>query len=459
MNTRSKQQWIQRSILAVVVLCVVGYFIIMRGWEMSTFIEKSELHTQKGMIPIQSETLDNGAKIAVVPLKELPMLDILIWFDAGSARDGEQWGISNLTARLLGENTALLNAQQIHAALESVGAQFDASSSRDVFSIHLRTLSDSKALNTSTDMLETLLKETVFKPETVAREKSRVLADIQSKTDSPNQTTADAFFMKSYGTHPYAHPLTGVAQTVSPLTAEHLAAFYQQNMVQSRASVVIAGDISPRAGAKLAKRLLAALPVGTPAMALAPPVLQAQSSDKIPFPSSQTHLMFGLPAIEKGNPDFYAMTLGNYILGGSFTSRLFQAVREKEGLAYNVSSQLSTLRVAGPFMIYLQTRSSEAAKALEISRTTLATYMSVGPTNDEITAAKKNIDGTFLLSLSSNAAIAGHVATLAFYGLPWDYTDQFQTRINAVTKEEVIAAFQKYIHPNHFTEIVLGNDK
>ncbi|MFI4955614.1 MAG: M16 family metallopeptidase [Gammaproteobacteria bacterium] len=458
MKKQSTQQWIQHGILAVVIICVVTYFFMMRGWELSSFM-KAELHAQKGMIPIHSEKLDNGATIAIVPLTELPMVDILLWFDAGSARDGAQWGVSNLTARLIGEDTTTLSAQKIHDAFESVGAQFDANSSRDVFAIHLRTLSDGSALDPSTQMLETLLHETAFKPDTVAREKSRVLADIQSKLDSPGQTTADTFFMKAYGDHPYAHPVTGVTQTVTPLTADNLQAFYQQQIVQSRATVVIVGDISPRAGSKLAKRLLAALPVGTPAAPLSQPVLQAQSTHKITFASTQTHLMFGLPAIEKGNPDFYSLTLGNTILGGPFTSRLFSVVREKEGLAYNVSSQLMPLRVPGPFLVYLQTRTSEAAKALEISRATLANFMSIGPTEEELAAAKKNVNGTFLLSLSGNSAIASHVATLGFYGLPWDYADQFQAKINAVKREEVITAFQKYIHPNHLTEIVLGNDK
>lgn len=459
MNKLLKQQWIQRGILAAVVLGVLGYFLWMRGWEMATFMEKSELHTQQGIIPIQSETLDSGAKIAIVPMNALPMVDVLIWFDAGSSRDGEQWGMSNLAARLMGEDTTLLNAQQIHATFESVGAQFDATSSRDVFSVHLRTLSDSKALDTSTQLLETVLHDTTFKPDSVARAKSQVLASIQSKADSAAQNTVDAFYMKAYATHPYAHPLTGVSQTVSPITPEQLNAFYRQNMTQSRATVVIVGDITPRAGVKLAKRLLTALPVGTPAQTLPAPVLQAKSTDTIAFPSTQTHLMFGLPTLQKGNPDFYAMTVGNYILGGSFTSRLFQNVREKEGLAYNVSSQLITLRVPGPFMIYLQTRETEAPKALDIASQSLRDYMTAGPTDEELNAAKQNIDGTFLLSLSGNGAIASHVATLAFYGLPWNYTDEFQARIKAVTKEDVLAAFQKYIQPDHFTQIVLGNGK
>jgi len=458
MKQQSKQQWIQYGILGFVVLCVVAYFVMMRGWEVSAF-SKAELKTQHGMIPIHSEKLENGATIAIVPLKELPMVDVLLWFDAGSARDGAQWGVSHLTARLLGEDTTTLNAQKIHDGFESVGAQFDANSSRDVFAIHLRTLSDGSALDPSTQMLETLLRETAFKPDSVAREKSRVLADIQSKLDSPGQTTSDNFFMKVYGDHPYAHPVTGVAQTVTPLTADNLQTFYQQQIVQSHATVVIVGDISPRDGLKLAKRLLTALPVGTPAMQLAQPVLPAQSTYKITFPSTQTHLMFGLPALEKGNPDFYSMTLGNNILGGPFTSHLFETVREKEGLAYNVSSQLLSMRVPGPFYVYLQTRTSEAVKALELSRTTLTNFMTTGPTDAELAAAKQNVNGTFLLSLSGNAAIANHVATLGFYGLPWDYADQFQAKINAVKREDVIAAFQKYIHPDHLTEIVLGNDQ
>jgi zinc protease len=457
MNPRSKQQWIQRSILAVVIACVAVYFFMMRGWEISTFVKQSQLHTQKGMIPIYSEKTSEGATVAIVPLTELPMIDVLLWFDAGSARDGDQWGLSNLTARLIGEGTSILDAQKIHDAFESVGAQFDASSTRDAFAIHLRTLSDAHALDTAAHMLETLLKDTAFKPESVAREKSRVLSDIQSKADSAKETVTDAFFMKIYGTHPYAHPVVGVAQTISPLTADDLLKFYQQNIVQSRATVVVTGDISKGDGKKLAERLLAALPVGTPASSLPQPILQAQSIEHVNFPSLQKHLLFGLPAIEKGNPDFFAMTLGNQMLGGSFTSRLFHSVREKEGLAYNVGSQLMTFRVQGPFFVYLQTRADAADKALEIAHATLTDYMSTGPTDEELKAAKENFSGTFLLSLSSNAAIAQHVAMLGFYGLPWDYTDHVQERINAVTREEIMAAFQKYILPTHFSEVILGN--
>ncbi len=457
MTNRSKK-WMQWGILGAVIIGAFAYLFLIRGWEISALMKQASLRTENGMIPIYTAKEDNGATIAVVPMKELPMIDILLWFDAGSARDDQQWGISNLTARLIGEDTTQLNSQAIHDAFESVGAQFDASSSRDVFSIHLRTLSDEKALNTTVDMLTTLLKETAFKPESVAREKSRVLAAIQSKADSPAQTISDAFFMKMYDTHPYAHPATGTAETVSKITEQDLQTFYLNNVVQSRATVVVAGDITKGAGKKMADSLLAALPVGAPALPLPQPILQAASTAQINFPSTQTHLMFGLPTLAKGNPDFYAMTLGNHILGGSsLNSRLFEEVREKEGLAYNVSSQIQTLRVPGPFYVYLQTRADAAKKALDISHATLTQYMTTGPTEAEIKAAKENITGTFVLSLSSNAAIAGHVAMLGFYGLPWDYTDHFAERINAVTHQDIVTTFQKYIQPDHFTEVVLGN--
>ncbi len=457
MTPRSKQQWIQRGILAAVVACVIGYFVVIRGWENASFSKQTELHTQQGMIPIYPVNHSSGATIAVVPAKELPMVDILLWFDAGSARDEAQWGIASLTARLLGEDTTQLNSQKIHDTFESVGAQFDAGVTRDTFAIHLRTLSDDNALKTSTKMLTTLLKETTFKPESVAREKARTIAAIESKADSARDTITDAFFMKTYGSHPYAHPVIGTAQTITTLTEQDLQAFYQQQIVQSRATIVIVGDISTHEGKKLAESLLETLPVGNPATLLPQPALPEAAIAHINFPSTQNHILFGVPALEKGNPDFFAMTVGNYMLGGSFTSLLFQAVREKEGLAYNVSSQLMTLRAPGPFFVYLQTRQEEANKALEITHNTLAEYMNSGPTDGALKAAKENINGTFLLSLSSNAEIAQHVATLGFYKLPWNYTDQFQSKINAVTREEVLTAFQKHVHPNHFTEVILGH--
>ena len=167
----------------------------------------------------------------------------------------------------------------------------------------------------------------------------------------------------------------------------------------------------------------------------------------------------GEPGISRSDPDYFPLILGNHILGGGgLVSRIADEVREKRGLAYSAYSYFSPMHVAGPFITGLQTRNKKADDALKVLKDTLHTFIDKGPTADEISAAKKNITGSFPLKLDSNSKIVDNLASIAFYKLPLDYLDTYNQHIEAVTADQIRDAFRRHIHPKDMVTIMVGNE-
>jgi zinc protease len=176
------------------------------------------------------------------------------------------------------------------------------------------------------------------------------------------------------------------------------------------------------------------------------------------FPSTQTHILIGQLGIKRNNPDYFTVTVGNYILGGGLlTSRLFNEVRQKRGLVYAVHSQFNTWKEKGPFIIELQTRNSEANNAIKIVNETLTTFVKEGPSQQELLSAKKNLTQGFILRLASNAAIIGQLINIGFYRLPLDYLDTYKDNISSVTDQQIKRVFQDMIHPDSLLTVTVGS--
>ena len=181
--------------------------------------------------------------------------------------------------------------------------------------------------------------------------------------------------------------------------------------------------------------------------------------ERISYPSAQTHILVGQPGISRVDPDYFPLVLGNHVLGGSgLVSRMADEVREKRGLAYSAYSYFAPMHVAGPFTAGLQTRNEKADAALKVLQDTLRDFIAKGPTAAELSAAKKNITGGFALNLDSNAKIVDNLASIGFYKLPLDYLDTYNQHIEAVTADQIRAAFQRRIHPQDMVTIMVGGE-
>jgi zinc protease len=221
------------------------------------------------------------------------------------------------------------------------------------------------------------------------------------------------------------------------------------------------GDLTSQQALGLAQQLLAHLNQSPICQAL-PAVPDAQaltrSQDiRIPFQAAQAQVLMGQPAIKRADPDYFALLVGNHILGGGgFVSRLTHQVREQRGLSYSVYSYFSPAMNVGPFIAGLQTRPDQAAQALSLSQDIIREFVAHGPTPEELKAAQDNLIGGFALRLDSNKKLLDNLANLAWHDLPLDYLDQWTQKVAAVTVTDITQAFQRHVHPDRMVHLILG---
>jgi zinc protease len=185
--------------------------------------------------------------------------------------------------------------------------------------------------------------------------------------------------------------------------------------------------------------------------------LAAAREEKIPFDSAQAHVLIGQPGYKRDDPDFFALTVGNYILGGGgFVSRLTSEVREKRGLSYSVYSYFSPALHAGAFTLGLQTRPDQASQAIAVSREVLARFVAEGPTEAELEAAKGNLIGGFALLIDTNGKLLDNIANIGWNKLPLDYLDTWTQQIGKVTTADIKAAFARKLQPERMVTVVVG---
>jgi zinc protease len=259
----------------------------------------------------------------------------------------------------------------------------------------------------------------------------------------------------------YAHPVMGTEKSVPALTASDVEAFYQQYYLAQNAQIIMVGDLTLAQAKQIANKLSASLPHGVVAQAhQALPATTPTEMIALPYASKQTALVIGQRGMMADDPDRFALTLANYILGGMpLSSVLFDQVREKRGLAYGVSSRFISLKSRGPFLIQLKTRASEAEKAQQLVHRVLQRYIKEGPSAKQLLAAKKNLVGQFFLGLSSNANVLGVVSNMVFQHRPLDYLDHYRARIEAVTMKVLRRALRRVVRPGHMITVSVGPHK
>lgn len=414
-------------------------------------------------LQIQSWTLDNGARVLFVENHTIPMLDVSVEFDAGARRDpAGKSGTASLTNAMLarglqgGDGEPAMNEAQISDALADVAAQRGGGAGGDRAGLTLRTLSSRTERDSALNILARLLSQPSFPADLLARDKARTIAGIREADTKPEAIANKTIWRLMYGDHPYAKQET--VASVETITREDLIAFHRTHYVANRAVIAMIGDVTREEADGIAKQLTARLPQGAPMSAL-PPVAPAQAAnEKIVHPASQAHILIGMPAVVRGDPDFFALMVGNYVLGGGgFVSRLTREVREKRGLSYSVYSYFAPMAQSGPFEIGLQTKKEQAAQALQVVHDTLAAFLRDGPTTRELQAAKDNLIGGFALRIDNNRKILDNIAVIGFYNLPLDYLDTWTTQVAKVTAADIKAAFNRKLAADKLSTVVVGS--
>ena len=399
-----------------------------------------------------------GTRVYYVHTAGLPMADIRLVFDAGSARDGQQFGISALTSALLDTGAGKWDADTIAQRFESVGAQFGAGISRDMAWLSLRTLTKETLFNKAVETMQVILTDPKFHKNDFDREKNKTLAGLKHREESPGAIASVAFYKAIYGNHPYAHPTDGFTETVTGFTAQDVQAFYRQYYVTANAIVVIVGDLTRKQAEQTVEKLLSGLPAGEqPAELPLVKMPEKGRQEHIEFPSQQTHVVSGVPGIRRNDPDYFSLYVGNHILGGSgLVSQLFKEVREKRGLAYSAHSYFSPMLRKGPFTMGLQTRNDQTEESVKVMVDTLTDFVEKGPTEEQLIASRKNITGGFVLRFDTNSKLTSYAAMIGFYQLPLDYLETFSQKIEAVTAADIKKSFKSRVDPVMLQTITVG---
>jgi zinc protease len=438
--------------------------MLKKLWAFSFLLVAGSVHAG---LNIQHWTLDNGARVYFVENHAIPVFDLSVDFDAGARRDpATKSGIAALTNGMLARGIRAANLpdgtmesgmteSEISDALADVAAQRGGGPGTDRSGMSIRTLSSSSERDQSIRVLARLLAHPSIPDEFFLRDKARTISSLKEGLTKSESIADKAFWRLAYNGHPYGNETT--VESVEAITRDDLLQFHQTHYVANRAVIAMIGDVTREQANAIAIELTRRLPQGVPLPEL--PAVSASTAieQRYPHPASQSHLLLGMPALARGDKDFFALTVGNYILGGGgFVSRIYREVREQRGLAYSSYSYFNPMTQPGPYIAGLQTRKDQTDEALKVVRETIATFLRDGPTEAELKAAKDNLIGGFALRIDNNRKILDNLSMIGYHQLPLDYLDTWTAQVSRVTVADIRSAFARKLSLDRMVTVVVG---
>ncbi len=437
----------------------------MLAWVAALFHSNSAL----AALPIEHWTQPSGAQVYLAQSPGIPMVDVEIDFDAGGRRDpAGKAGLASVTADMTSAGVLArgtdpaLDENALSDAWADLGAGFDGSAGSDRVSFSLRSLTYPDLLGRAVRLAARQLGEPAFPSAVWERNRQRLDASLKEALTRPGTVAGRAFSAAVYGSHPYGYEMTQA--TLARIGVADMRAMYAGLILPCRAKVSLVGAVTRAQADALVTTLLSQLPA-TAACAPLPAIPEVQALAKaqdirIPFDAAQAQVLIGQPGFKRADPDYFALTVGNYILGGGgFVSRLSSEVRQKRALSYSVYSHFTPGLHAGAFVVGLQTRPDQADEAVQVARSVLARFIAEGPTEAELKAAKDNLIGGFALRIDSNRKLLGNIANIAWNNLPLDYLDTWTEQVQKVTVTDIKAAFTRTLQPDRMVTVVLGGAK
>ena len=414
----------------------------------------------QAMPPVQRTVLPNGLVLLISEDHSLPFITLQLLIASGSWRDplGEE-GLSHLTAKglLLGTSKRTVNA--INEELDFMGASLSSSSGRDYATLNLRVLK--KDLEKGLELFMEVLTQPTFPEEEIKREVEKTLAAIQSAEDQPDEVAEKEFQRTLFLTSPYSHPVEGTKESLPRLTREAIMRFYRSYYHPNNAILTVVGDVTQdEMKTKLLPRLKKWPAAEIPKIPFITTFEKEKKTVKIDRGITQANIILGHAGVSRDNPDYYALTIMNYILGGGgFSSRLVVEIRNKRGLAYSVASFFDPGKYQGSFQIVLQTKNSSAREAIDLSFGEMERIRKEGVSEKELEGAKKYLIGSFPMRLNTQGKLSNFLSQVEYYGLGLNYPEKYPSLIRSVTKEDILRVAKKYLHPENTILVIVANLK
>lgn len=405
--------------------------------------------------------LDNGLRVLVAPKPGLPLVSARLSFDAGTADEAAgKAGVAALTAALLTKGTATRSAPQIATEIEQLGADVGAGSGPDFTNLYANAPAD--VFPRTVQLMADLVRNPVFAQDELDRQRDQTLDGLKVQLSTPGPVASQAAARVIYGDAAYGAPGTGTLTTLPGITRADIAAFHAARYRPSDATLVFSGDIDAEQARALAQQAFgdwrpsdhaAPPPAASPAGLELPPRIVVIDQPG----AGQAAVVAALRSVPRDDPAYFPLTLGNTLLGGSFTSRLNQEIRIKRGLSYGTRSSLGVRRQDGLFAASAQTRNDAAVEVADLMLAEIARLGSTQPSESEMTTRKAILTGAFGQSLETVDGLGALVANLALYDLPMSDLAAYVANVEAIQPAAVQAAFADKLPVDRASLVIVGD--
>ena len=401
----------------------------------------------------------NGMTVLVLEQHFLPIVEVHALIKAGSAQDPpDKAGLANLVASLLDEGTSTRSSKQLAEQIDFVGGALEAKAGEDFTTASARVLK--KDVDLGFSLLADILQHPAFLKHEFERIRSQILGEMASDNDDPGHVAMKTFNQLVFHNHPYRWPLNGTEESMGKITHTDVLNFYAKEYIPSQVILTVVGDVTVEQVSGLVQTHFGSWKkvAPPPRSVKTPPPVDKKTVQVIEKDLTQSNVILGHVGISRTNPDFYSVTVMNYVLGaGGFTSRLMDSIRDKQGLVYGIMSHFDARLMPGPFWINFQTRTEATNQAIQSVLTEIKNIRETPVSDQELSEAKSFLIGSFPLRLDSTAKLAQVLAQVEFYGLGFEYFSQYPKWIERVTKEDVQRVAKQYLNPQRYALVVVGN--
>jgi zinc protease len=412
--------------------------------------------------PVERRALSNGLDLRVARLPRLPVASVNLFIRSGEASlAASRAGLAVLAADALDGGTERRNATELAEAFERLGARFGSSGGWEGTSVDLYCLSD--RLPEALALLAETLREPSFPADEVDRTKGQHLAELRQRAMDPGTLASDVARARYFAPSvPYARSLDGSVGSVASLSREDLVGHADATYRPAGGGLIVVGDVDAGEIQALAESHLGAW-TGAPEAAAEFEVVPQTTERRVLIvdrPGSvQSEIRVGHVGAERATPDYFALSVANMILGGTFTSRLNLNLRERHGFTYGIRSRFAFRSRPGPFEISTAVGNDVTAPAVREILAELETLAATGPTDEEVAAARDFVAGIFGLQLETTSQIASRVTQMVVFGLPDAYFHEYRDQVRAVTTEAVSEAARRHMRPSEAQIVIVGDAK
>lgn len=408
------------------------------------------------MRDIEFTTLANGVRVITEAMPHVRSVSVGIWIGTGSRRENpEQNGISHFIEHMLFKGTTHRSAEDIARSVDSIGGNLDAFTAKELVCFNTKVLD--QHLSLAWDVLADLVLNPLFRAEDIEKEKGVILEEIKMEADSPDYLVHEIFSSNFWKDHPLGKPILGTRETVKRFDSQMIRDYYRQVYAPSNLLVTAAGNLTHERVVGLVRDHFASLPAGPATPSDPIPSTHARIALRNKKALEQVHLCLGVPSYPLPHEERFACYVLNTLLGGGMSSRLFQNIRERQGLAYAVFSELNPYRDTGCLAIYAGTSQESARKVVESIVNEFRELKQQAVSEEELRRAKDHLKGSLMLSLESTASRMTNLARQEMYFGRFFTLDELVESIEAVTASDVQRIAQTFFDPKQIALTVLGN--